>query len=140
MRGYCEGTPRRAIPLADARGKPRVAIANSNLAVGGGRKAHEGSCCWPSQLPRRLSSHLQLRAGPRIMSGRTRPAPHLRTPRPRAQCHLLIDFDGTVAPDDPTDRLLERFAHPAWLDIERPGKPEEFPHVNAWRDTPSCCG
>jgi len=22
MRGYCEGTPRRAIPLADARGKP----------------------------------------------------------------------------------------------------------------------
>jgi 2-hydroxy-3-keto-5-methylthiopentenyl-1-phosphate phosphatase len=52
------------------------------------------------------------------MSGSTRPAPHSPTPRPRAQCHLLIDFDGTIAPDDPTDRLLERFAHPAWLDIE----------------------
>ena len=31
---------------------------------------------------------------------------------------VLLDFDGTVAPDDPTDRLLERFADPAWRDIE----------------------
>jgi 2,3-diketo-5-methylthio-1-phosphopentane phosphatase len=31
---------------------------------------------------------------------------------------VLLDFDGTVAPDDPTDRLLERFAAPAWRDIE----------------------
>ena len=31
---------------------------------------------------------------------------------------MLVDFDGTVAPDDPTDRLLERFADPAWRDIE----------------------
>jgi 2-hydroxy-3-keto-5-methylthiopentenyl-1-phosphate phosphatase len=30
----------------------------------------------------------------------------------------LVDFDGTIAPDDPTDRLLERHAHPAWRDIE----------------------
>jgi 2-hydroxy-3-keto-5-methylthiopentenyl-1-phosphate phosphatase len=31
---------------------------------------------------------------------------------------VLLDFDGTVAPDDPTDRLLERFADPAWQTIE----------------------
>jgi HAD superfamily phosphoserine phosphatase-like hydrolase len=31
---------------------------------------------------------------------------------------VLLDFDGTVAPDDPTDRLLERFADPAWRMIE----------------------
>ena len=32
---------------------------------------------------------------------------------------LLIDFDGTIAPDDPTDRLLDRFADPSWREIER---------------------
>jgi len=52
------------------------------------------------------------------MSATARPTPHWRTSRRHARCHLLIDFDGTIAPDDPTDRLLERFAHPAWLDIE----------------------
>jgi 2,3-diketo-5-methylthio-1-phosphopentane phosphatase len=31
---------------------------------------------------------------------------------------VLIDFDGTVAPDDPTDRLLARFADPSWQVIE----------------------
>ena len=31
---------------------------------------------------------------------------------------VLVDFDGTIAPDDPTDRLLERFADPAWLEVE----------------------
>ena len=31
---------------------------------------------------------------------------------------MLLDFDGTIAPDDPTDRLLEEFADPAWRDIE----------------------
>ena len=36
----------------------------------------------------------------------------------RARCHVLLDFDGTIAPDDPTDRLLEEFADPAWRDIE----------------------
>lgn len=30
----------------------------------------------------------------------------------------LLDFDGTVAPDDPTDRLLERFADPEWRALE----------------------
>jgi carboxylesterase len=32
--------------------------------------------------------------------------------------HVLVDFDGTIAPDDPTDRLLECFAAPAWREIE----------------------
>ncbi|MEZ5817674.1 MAG: HAD-IB family phosphatase [Hyphomicrobiaceae bacterium] len=29
-----------------------------------------------------------------------------------------MDFDGTIATEDTTDRLLERFAEPGWLDIE----------------------
>ena len=37
-----------------------------------------------------------------------------RTPNWR----VLVDFDGTIAPDDPTDRLLERFADPAWREVE----------------------
>ena len=31
---------------------------------------------------------------------------------------VLVDFDGTIAPDDPTDRLLERFADPVWREVE----------------------
>src|SRR5262245_38001239 len=52
------------------------------------------------------------------MSASYHPAPHWPPPRSSARCHLLVDFDGTIAPDDPTDRLLEQFAHPAWRDIE----------------------
>jgi 2-hydroxy-3-keto-5-methylthiopentenyl-1-phosphate phosphatase len=52
------------------------------------------------------------------MSASYRPTPHSPPARSSARCHLLIDFDGTIAPDDPTDRLLEQFAHPAWRDIE----------------------
>src|SRR5436190_7661275 len=37
----------------------------------------------------------------------------------RARWQVLVDFDGTVAPDDPTDRLLERFADPLWRVVER---------------------
>jgi len=36
----------------------------------------------------------------------------------RARWQVLVDFDGTVAPDDPTDRLLERFADPLWRVVE----------------------
>jgi 2,3-diketo-5-methylthio-1-phosphopentane phosphatase len=32
---------------------------------------------------------------------------------------VLVDFDGTVAPDDPTDRLLERYADPLWRVVEQ---------------------
>jgi 2,3-diketo-5-methylthio-1-phosphopentane phosphatase len=31
---------------------------------------------------------------------------------------VLVDFDGTIAPDDPTDRLFERYADPHWRVIE----------------------
>ena len=42
--------------------------------------------------------------------------------RVRVKCRLLVDFDGTIAPDDTTDLLLERFAAPAWRDIEEDWK------------------
>lgn len=32
---------------------------------------------------------------------------------------FIIDFDGTVAPADTVDALLEKFAHPDWLRIEQ---------------------
>jgi 2-hydroxy-3-keto-5-methylthiopentenyl-1-phosphate phosphatase len=37
-----------------------------------------------------------------------------------AESHIsaLLDFDGTIAPDDPTDTLLDRFATPEWRAIE----------------------
>ena len=35
-----------------------------------------------------------------------------------SRCQVLVDFDGTIAPDDPTDRLLERFANPLWRVVE----------------------
>jgi 2-hydroxy-3-keto-5-methylthiopentenyl-1-phosphate phosphatase len=39
-------------------------------------------------------------------------------PRPRLHCHVLVDFDGTIATLDTTDALLERFALPEWQSIE----------------------
>ncbi len=32
--------------------------------------------------------------------------------------HFALDFDGTICPVDTTDLLLEKFADPAWLEIE----------------------
>lgn len=32
--------------------------------------------------------------------------------------HLYIDFDGTISAEDTTDLILERFALPAWTDVE----------------------
>jgi len=32
--------------------------------------------------------------------------------------HVLLDFDGTIAIEDTTDRILERFANPGWRVIE----------------------
>jgi 2-hydroxy-3-keto-5-methylthiopentenyl-1-phosphate phosphatase len=40
----------------------------------------------------------------------------------RVKCRVLLDFDGTIAPIDTTDLLLERFAAPAWHDIEEDWK------------------
>lgn len=36
--------------------------------------------------------------------------------------HIFCDFDGTIAADDVTDGLLERFAAPAWREVEREWK------------------
>jgi 2-hydroxy-3-keto-5-methylthiopentenyl-1-phosphate phosphatase len=38
--------------------------------------------------------------------------------RARVKCRVFVDFDGTTAPSDTTNMLLERFAAPAWRDIE----------------------
>ena len=32
---------------------------------------------------------------------------------------VYVDFDGTIAPDEPTDRLFDRFADPSWRSIDR---------------------
>jgi 2,3-diketo-5-methylthio-1-phosphopentane phosphatase len=32
---------------------------------------------------------------------------------------VYVDFDGTIAPTDPTDTVLDRFCSPAWRGIER---------------------
>ncbi len=37
-------------------------------------------------------------------------------------CHVFVDFDGTIAPVDTTDLLLERFADPKWQQIEEEWK------------------
>lgn len=36
----------------------------------------------------------------------------------RVDCHVFVDFDGTIVPRDVTDTVLERFADPSWLEIE----------------------
>jgi 2-hydroxy-3-keto-5-methylthiopentenyl-1-phosphate phosphatase len=38
------------------------------------------------------------------------------------KCHVLVDFDGTIATVDTTDLLLGRFADPAWTEIEEAWK------------------
>lgn len=30
------------------------------------------------------------------------------------EVHIYVDFDGTIAPAEPTDQLFDRFAHPSW--------------------------
>lgn len=34
------------------------------------------------------------------------------------KAHVYVDFDGTIAPEDPTDALFEEFADPLWHEIE----------------------
>lgn len=36
----------------------------------------------------------------------------------RVDCHVFVDFDGTIVPRDVTDTVLESFADPSWLEIE----------------------
>jgi 2,3-diketo-5-methylthio-1-phosphopentane phosphatase len=33
-------------------------------------------------------------------------------------CHVFVDFDGTIVPEDSTNQLLATFADASWLDIE----------------------
>lgn len=35
------------------------------------------------------------------------------------QCAVYVDFDGTIAPDEPTDALFDAFADPRWREIEQ---------------------
>jgi 2-hydroxy-3-keto-5-methylthiopentenyl-1-phosphate phosphatase len=42
----------------------------------------------------------------------------LSVSRARVKFRVFVDFDGTIATVDTTDLLLERFAAPAWRDIE----------------------
>jgi 2,3-diketo-5-methylthio-1-phosphopentane phosphatase len=32
---------------------------------------------------------------------------------------VYVDFDGTIAPTDPTDTVFDRFCHPSWRTVER---------------------
>jgi 2-hydroxy-3-keto-5-methylthiopentenyl-1-phosphate phosphatase len=38
------------------------------------------------------------------------------------KAHLFVDFDGTIAPSDTTDLLLEQFADPSWEAVEEEWK------------------
>jgi hypothetical protein len=67
--------------------------------------------------------------------------------RPGARWQLLIDFDGTIAPDDPTDHLFERFADPYWRILEddwqsgrissRECMQRQVDLLRVWRSAPS---
>ena len=46
--------------------------------------------------------------------------------RPRLQCRVLVDVDGTIATVDSTDAQLDRFALPAWHAIESVWKFDEI--------------
>jgi 2-hydroxy-3-keto-5-methylthiopentenyl-1-phosphate phosphatase len=41
-----------------------------------------------------------------------------RVSKSHVNCHVFVDFDGTIVPSDATDQLLHRFADPSWLEIE----------------------
>jgi 2,3-diketo-5-methylthio-1-phosphopentane phosphatase len=39
--------------------------------------------------------------------------------RTRLKCHVFVDFDGTIVPQDVSDLLFERFAEPQWREVEQ---------------------
>ena len=39
-------------------------------------------------------------------------------PKSHVNCHVFIDFDGTIVPGDATDTLFAKFCDSSWLDIE----------------------
>lgn len=46
------------------------------------------------------------------------PKSSIYVPKSHVNCHVFIDFDGTIVPGDATDTLFARFCDPSWLDIE----------------------
>ena len=48
------------------------------------------------------------------------------------KCRVFVDFDGTIAPVDTTDLLLERFAAPAGRRSRTSGRPAASARANAW--------
>jgi 2,3-diketo-5-methylthio-1-phosphopentane phosphatase len=42
---------------------------------------------------------------------------------------VLVDFDGMVVPDDATDALLSRFAHPSWRTLEEQWQNGDIPSI-----------
>src|SRR6185503_10773604 len=46
------------------------------------------------------------------------PRPTPRHDRGQELGYVYVDFDGTIAAGEPTDALLDRFAHPSWREIE----------------------
>jgi len=57
-----------------------------------------------------------------------------------AEQKFLVDFDGTIAPDDPTNRLLSHFADPAWREVEAAWQAGAISSRDAWRAKPRYCG
>lgn len=43
-------------------------------------------------------------------------------PNSHVNCHVFVDFDGTIVPGDATDMLFSRYADPAWLEVEEDWK------------------
>ncbi len=46
------------------------------------------------------------------------PTSSSHVPKSHVNCHVFIDFDGTIVPGDATDTLFAKFCDPSWLDIE----------------------
>jgi 2-hydroxy-3-keto-5-methylthiopentenyl-1-phosphate phosphatase len=51
---------------------------------------------------------------------------------------VYVDFDGTIAPSDPTDTLFARFCDPSWRTIEREWQEGRRTHATAWPNRSIC--
>jgi 2,3-diketo-5-methylthio-1-phosphopentane phosphatase len=59
-------------------------------------------------------------ASGRVRAGNaTKFAGEVGVPRTRVKCHVFVDFDGTIVPEDVCDLLFERFAEPQWREVEQ---------------------
>lgn len=48
---------------------------------------------------------------------------------------VYVDFDGTIAPTEPTDALFDRFAHPSWRDVDAAW---QAGRLTSWEATAHC--